>query len=86
MIPTERGLYMFEQIKEILLDELAIDENLITPDAALHDSLGVSSLEFLNVIMAIEDAFSISMDSEHLATLKTVGDVVSYIESLAEGK
>ena len=75
---------MFEQIKSILIDELGVEDDVITLDAELRGNLGVSSLEFLNVIIALEDAFSISMDPDRLVKMNTVGDVVSYIESLVK--
>ncbi len=75
---------MFDEIKSILIEELGVEEDMITTDAELHGNLGVSSLEFLNVIIALEDAFNISMDPDKLVKMKTVGDVVSYIETLVK--
>ncbi len=73
---------MFEQVKRIFIEELGLHSEDVTPEANLRNGLGISSLEFLNVIIAMEDAFAVTMDPERLAKLKTVNDVVLYVEKL----
>ena len=72
---------MFEKIKSILVSELNIDENLITPDAEMISSLGLNSLELADLIVMCEDRFGIVFEDEDLASLITIGDVVAYIEA-----
>ena len=73
---------MFEQIKAILVDELGLAPADITPNATMSDNLGITSLEFLNAVMVIEDQYDITTDEDTLKTLTTVDDFVKYIESL----
>lgn len=77
---------MFEQIKAILVDELGLNPADITPKATMSDNLGITSLEFLNAVMVIEDQYDITTDEDTLKTLTTVDDFVKYIESLVAAK
>ncbi len=77
---------MFEQIKAILVDELGLNPADITPNATMSDNLGITSLEFLNAVMVIEDQYDITTDEDTLKTLTTVDDFVKYIESLIAAK
>lgn len=77
---------MFEQIKAILVDELGLAPSDITPNATMSDNLGITSLEFLNAVMVIEDQYDITTDEDTLKTLTTVDDFVKYIESLVAAK
>ncbi|MBR4873064.1 MAG: acyl carrier protein [Clostridia bacterium] len=73
---------MFEKLKELLVDELQIDEADITLDAELSGDLGINSIELADLVMLCEEKFDIEIDDENLHKLVTVGDVVSYLESL----
>ena len=73
---------MFEKLKELLVDELQIDEADITLDAELSGDLGINSIELADLVMLCEEKFEIEIDDENLHKLVTVGDVVSYLESL----
>ena len=77
---------MFEQIKTILVDELGLNPADITPNATMSDNLGITSLEFLNAVMVIEDQYDITTDEDTLKTLTTVDDFVKYIEALVAAK
>ncbi len=77
---------MFEQIKAILVDELGLAPADITPNATMSDNLGITSLEFLNAVMVIEDQYDITTDEETLKILTTVDDFIKYIESLVAAK
>lgn len=71
----------FEKIKEIISQQLNIDESLITADTVLRDDLGVDSLELYEVLTAIEDEFDIEIDEDDVENIITVGDAVDYIEN-----
>lgn len=71
---------LFNEIKELFVEELGLDEQLITPSAVLSTDLNINSLEMLNVITATEDKYDISLEEERLRTVQTVGDYVSYVE------
>ena len=73
---------MFEKLKELLVDELQIDEADITLDAELSGDLGINSIELADLVMLCEDKFNIEIEDGDLHKLVTVGDVVNYLESL----
>ena len=73
---------MFEKLKELLVDELQIDEADITLDAELSADLGIKSIELADLVLLCEEKFDIEIDDENLHKLVTVGDVVTYLESL----
>ena len=79
---TTMNEMIFTKLRDIMVDELGLDEADITPNALLIADLNVNSLEFMNVILAVEEEFDIELDENGLRSLKTVGDVVSYIEEL----
>lgn len=71
---------MFEKIKNILVEEMQVDENAITEDAELVNDLGVNSLELADLILLCEEKFDIEIDDEDIHKFITVGDVVTYLE------
>ena len=71
---------MLETMKKLLVDELQIDPELITPEAELSSDLGINSIELANLIMICEDRFDITIDDDDIHKLVTVGDVVAYLE------
>lgn len=73
---------MFEKLKELLVDELQIDEADITLDAELSGDLGINSIELADLVMLCEEKFDIEIEDGDLHKLVTVGDVVTYLESL----
>ncbi len=73
---------MFEKIKAIIVEELGIDPEDVRPESNFVDDLGADSLDIVELVMALEDAFDITVSDEQAQTLKTVGDVVAFIEKL----
>ena len=71
---------MLEQIKEIVAESLNVEDTLTT-DTSFKEDLGADSLDLFELVMAFEEAFEIEIPSEDLEEIKTVGDVVSYVES-----
>ena len=69
----------FEQIKKILVEQLELDEDIITPETTIED-LGVDSLDLVEAVMTIEDTFNVKIEDTDLEGLKTVNDFVKYIE------
>ncbi|MBQ7971247.1 MAG: acyl carrier protein [Clostridia bacterium] len=70
---------MFEKVKAIIIDQLSIsDADMVTMDTTLED-LGADSLDLVEVIMAIEDEFDVQIKDEDLESLKSVGDLINYI-------
>mgnify|MGYP003291158103 CR=1 FL=1 len=71
---------MFEKIKEILVEELQIDADEITPEAELSADLGINSIELANLVLLCEEQFDLMIDDEDLTKFITVGDVADYLE------
>lgn len=71
----------FEKVRDVILETLNCDADAITPQAFLAEDLGADSLDSVELNMALEDALGISIPDEEIAKLKTVQDIVNYIES-----
>ena len=71
---------VFEKLTEILSTQLEIEQDLITPDSELADDLGLSSIDLVDLAMSIEDEFNIEVPDDLIEKVKTVGDVVNFIE------
>ena len=72
---------MFEKIKKLLVEQMGIDEKLITPEAKLMTDLELNSLELAEFILTCEEDFKISIDDGDLKKLVTVSDIANYLES-----
>ncbi len=75
---------VFERIKDIISEQLNIDSTKITLEANLKEDLGADSLDAVEVIMALEDEFGITIDDETAQSFKLVKDLVVYIEENAK--
>ena len=71
---------MLEQIKELLANELRSPKEKITDDAAIIEDLGADSLDVVEMLMSLEETFSITVPDEDVVQLKTVRNVAEYIE------
>ncbi len=71
---------VFEKIKKIVTEQLEVDESIITLDASITADLGADSLDLVDLAMSIEDEFDIELNDDALETIKTVGDMVRYVE------
>ncbi|QMS86023.1 acyl carrier protein [Xianfuyuplasma coldseepsis] len=72
---------VFEKLQEIIVSELGVDKEDVTLEADLNDDLGADSLDAVELIMAIEDEFDLSVSDEVAQGLKNVQQIVDYIES-----
>ncbi|MBC7218344.1 MAG: acyl carrier protein [Atribacterota bacterium] len=72
---------VFSKVKEIIVDQLGVDEEDVTPDASFIDDLGADSLDIVELIMAFEEEFDIEIPDEDAEKITTVGEAVEYIES-----
>ncbi|MBE3518990.1 MAG: acyl carrier protein [Firmicutes bacterium] len=70
---------IFERIKKIIVEQLGVDESSVTMDASFIDDLGADSLEIVDLIMAMEGEFNLSIPDEDAENLSTVRDAVEYI-------
>ena len=71
---------VLEKLKGILVDQLDVEEEKITPEASITEDLGADSLDVVDLIMSLEESFSIEIPDEDIENIKTVGDMVKYIE------
>ena len=72
---------MFEEVKNILVEQLHLDGDRVTADARIKDDLGADSLDILQLLMTIEETHGITIPDEELATFEKVQDIVDYLEN-----
>lgn len=72
---------ILEKIKDIMEEELGKDRNEVTLESDIIKDLGLDSLDIVTLIMAVEDEYGFTADDGEIVNLKTVGDVVKYIEN-----
>ena len=72
----------FEKVQEIVADKLGVEKSKITKEASFIDDLGADSLDTVELIMKMEEDFDIEIPDEEAEKLKTVGDVVDYLDNL----
>lgn len=71
---------VFEKVKEMITKTLNVDAEKITMEAVLADDLGADSLDAVELIMDLEDEFGVLFDDDSMQSIKTVADLVNYIE------
>ena len=75
---------VFEKIAEIIANQFDVEVDTISMETSFVDDLKADSLDVVEIIMAIEDEYGIEVPDEKLENVKTVGDVVGYIEELVD--
>ena len=75
---------IFEKVREITAEQLGVDEDVVTSEASIQDDLGADSLDIVDLIQTIEDEYDLSIPDEAVESIKTVGDIVAYIENNTE--
>lgn len=70
----------FEKIKEIIMEQLSVEESQVNTDTSLMKDLEADSLDAVEIIMAIEDEFDIEVPDEDAEKFQCVGDIVKYVE------
>ena len=73
---------MFERIREIVADKVGMEEANITMETSFADDLDADSITLFELVMALEDEFNIEIDDESIEQIKTVGDIVNYLEEI----
>ncbi len=72
---------VFEKVKEILCQQLDVEEDKVTMEASIADDLDADSLDVVDMLMSLEDEFDVEIPDEEIENIKTVGDLVHYIEN-----
>ncbi|MCM1334040.1 MAG: acyl carrier protein [Bacteroides sp.] len=75
---------IFEKVKSIIVDQLDVDEAKVTMGANIQDDLGADSLDIVDLVMSFEEEFDLEIPDDQVENIKTVGDVVKYIEEKTE--
>ena len=72
-----------DKVKSIIVEQLGVDEEEVTPDASFVDDLGADSLDTVELVMAFEEEFGIEIPDEDAEKITTIQDAVNYIKSNA---
>lgn len=75
---------IFEKVRALIAEQLDIDEDKITLESDVIDDLGADSLDMVDLVMTFEDEFDIEIPDEQVENVKTVGDIVKYLEEIAD--
>ena len=70
----------FEKVKKVVIDQLSVDENLVTPEASFTADLGADSLDTVELVMAFEEEFGVEIPDDVAEKITTVQKAVEYIE------
>lgn len=71
---------IYEKVKRIIAEQLDIDPESITYDSSITDDLGADSLDVVDLVMSFEDEFDVEIPDDAVETIRTVSDIVKYIE------
>jgi acyl carrier protein len=69
-----------EKVKQIIVEQLGVDENQVEPSASFVDDLGADSLDIVELVMAFEEAFDLDIPDEDAEKIKTVQNAIDYID------
>ena len=75
-----------ERVKQIIVEQLGVDEAEVTPTASFVDDLGADALDIVELVMAFEEAFGIEIPDEDAEKIASVKDAISYIDKHAQAK
>ncbi len=70
-----------KRVKEIIVEQLGVNENEVTPEAKFVDDLGADSLDLVELVMALEEEYTIEISDEEAEKILTVGDAIEYIQA-----
>lgn len=75
---------VFDKIKDIIVEQLDVEEDAVTMEASITEDLAADSLDVVDLVMSIEESFDVEIPDEEVENIKTVGDIVKYIENKVE--
>ena len=71
---------IFEKVRDILVEQLDLSKDSITPESSIMEDLGADSLDVVDLVMSLEDEFDVEIPDEMIENIRTIGDIVRYIE------
>ena len=83
MADVKAKVNVAEKIKQIVSEQLGVDEAEVTPTASFVDDLGADSLDTVELVMAFEEAFELEIPDEEAEKIRTVQDAIAYVEKKA---
>ncbi len=72
---------MLQKVKKIISEQLEVDQSVLSGNTSFIDDLGADSIDLLELVLAFEDEFGIQIDEDDIKNIRTVGDIVEYIEN-----
>ncbi|MGM0419362.1 MAG: acyl carrier protein [Bacillota bacterium] len=72
---------LFNQVRDLIVEELAVDPDEVTPEASFIDDLGADSLDVVELVMALEEEFDIEIPDEDAEKIETVQNAIDYLEN-----
>jgi acyl carrier protein len=72
---------MLQKVKKIISEQLEVDQSKLSVSTSFIDDLGADSIDLLELVLAFEDEFGIEINEDDIKDIKTVGDIVEYIEN-----
>lgn len=76
---TAENMDVFERVKNLVVEQLGVSEDQVTPDASFTEDLGADSLDVVELVMAFEEEFDLQIPDEDAEKIRTVSDAVNYI-------
>ncbi len=73
----------FEKVREIICDQLDLEEDKVTMTSSITDDLGADSLDVVDLVMSIEEEFDVEIPDDQVEKVNTVGDIVKFVEENA---
>jgi acyl carrier protein len=74
----------YDDIKKVVIEQLGVSESEVTREASFVDDLGADSLDTVELVMALEEAFGIEIPDEDAEKIKTIGDTITYVSAHAK--
>ncbi|MBU0687559.1 MAG: acyl carrier protein [Candidatus Margulisbacteria bacterium] len=75
---------VFEDVKKVVVEQLGVSESEVSKESSFVDDLGADSLDTVELVMALEEAFGMEIPDEQAEKIKTVGDTINYIKEHAK--
>ena len=75
---------IFEKVRSIIVEQLDVEEEKVALTSNIQDDLGADSLDIVDLVMSFEEEFDMEIPDEQVETIKTVGDIVKFIEEKTE--